>query len=93
MSRLLAYAMYICRGCGAEIAYPQRFVRCPVCGTTNPGPGPGVGAGGGARPQPRGCAARTGRTAAGRRPPLVIRWGTGSQGSVSPLVDVDRTGM
>ena len=32
LSRLLAYAMYICRGCGAEIAYPQRFVRCPVCG-------------------------------------------------------------
>lgn len=25
-------AMYICRACGTEIAYPQRFVRCPVCG-------------------------------------------------------------
>lgn len=25
-------AMYICRGCGAEIAYPERFVKCPVCG-------------------------------------------------------------
>lgn len=25
-------AMYICRGCGAEIAYPDRFVKCPVCG-------------------------------------------------------------
>jgi recombinational DNA repair protein RecR len=25
-------AMYVCRGCGTEIAYPQRFVRCPVCG-------------------------------------------------------------
>jgi len=25
-------AMYICRACGAEIAYPSRFVRCPVCG-------------------------------------------------------------
>lgn len=24
-------AMYICRGCGTEIAYPQRFLRCPVC--------------------------------------------------------------
>lgn len=25
-------AMYICRGCGAEIAYPNRFKKCPVCG-------------------------------------------------------------
>jgi DNA-directed RNA polymerase subunit RPC12/RpoP len=25
-------AMYICRGCGTEIAYPQRFLKCPVCG-------------------------------------------------------------
>lgn len=25
-------AMYICRACGAEIAYPSHFVRCPVCG-------------------------------------------------------------
>lgn len=24
--------MYICRGCGAEVAYPSRFIRCPVCG-------------------------------------------------------------
>lgn len=28
----LSFAMYICRACGAEIAYPQRFIRCPVCG-------------------------------------------------------------
>jgi len=25
-------AMYICRGCGGEIAYPDRFVKCPMCG-------------------------------------------------------------
>lgn len=25
------WAMYVCRGCGTEIAYPQRFIRCPVC--------------------------------------------------------------
>lgn len=25
-------AMYICRGCRAEVAYPERFIRCPVCG-------------------------------------------------------------
>lgn len=25
-------AMYVCRSCGTECAYPQRFVRCPVCG-------------------------------------------------------------
>lgn len=23
---------YVCRGCGTQIAYPQRFVKCPVCG-------------------------------------------------------------
>ena len=34
MSRLLAYAMYICRGCGADSANPQRFGRGPVCGNT-----------------------------------------------------------
>lgn len=25
-------AMYICRGCGAEVAYPEKYVKCPVCG-------------------------------------------------------------
>ncbi|UVF79170.1 hydrogenase maturation nickel metallochaperone HypA [Gordonia mangrovi] len=25
-------AMYICRGCGAEVAYPDRYTKCPVCG-------------------------------------------------------------
>ncbi len=25
-------AMYVCRGCGTEIAYPARFRKCPVCG-------------------------------------------------------------
>lgn len=25
-------AMYICRGCGTEIAYPSNFRKCPVCG-------------------------------------------------------------
>jgi len=25
-------AMYICRGCGAEVAYPERYKKCPVCG-------------------------------------------------------------
>lgn len=24
--------VYVCRSCGTECAYPQRFVRCPVCG-------------------------------------------------------------
>lgn len=28
----MEFAIYICRACGAEIAYPQRFVRCPDCG-------------------------------------------------------------
>lgn len=27
-----ARAMYICRACGAECAYPSNFVRCPSCG-------------------------------------------------------------
>lgn len=25
-------AMYVCRGCGTECAYPSRFKKCPVCG-------------------------------------------------------------
>lgn len=25
-------AMYVCRGCGYECAYPSRFRKCPVCG-------------------------------------------------------------
>lgn len=25
-------AMYVCRSCGAEIASPGSFIRCPVCG-------------------------------------------------------------
>lgn len=25
-------AMYVCRGCGTEIATPSSFRRCPVCG-------------------------------------------------------------
>lgn len=25
-------AMYVCRGCGTECAYPSRFSKCPVCG-------------------------------------------------------------
>lgn len=25
-------AMYICRGCGGEIAHPERFTKCPMCG-------------------------------------------------------------
>lgn len=36
-------AMYICRSCGAEVAYPQRFTKCPVCGIngiTPPQPDP-----------------------------------------------------
>lgn len=35
MNRLdldLNFAMYICRACGAEVAYHQKYVRCPVCG-------------------------------------------------------------
>ena len=28
----LVKAPYICRGCGAEVAYPERFKKCPVCG-------------------------------------------------------------
>lgn len=27
-------AIYVCRGCGAEIATPSSFRRCPVCGIT-----------------------------------------------------------
>lgn len=23
---------YICRGCGAEIMYPDKYRKCPVCG-------------------------------------------------------------
>lgn len=26
------FAMYVCRGCGYECAYPARFKKCPVCG-------------------------------------------------------------
>lgn len=26
------FAMYVCRSCGTEIAYPDRFTKCPVCG-------------------------------------------------------------
>lgn len=26
-------AMYVCRGCGTECAYPSRFTKCPVCGS------------------------------------------------------------
>ncbi len=26
------WAPYVCRGCGMEISYPQRFLRCPGCG-------------------------------------------------------------
>lgn len=25
-------AMYICRGCGSEVAYPEKYSKCPVCG-------------------------------------------------------------
>lgn len=25
-------AMYVCRSCGYECAYPSRFWKCPVCG-------------------------------------------------------------
>ena len=25
-------AIYVCRACGAECAYPARFKKCPVCG-------------------------------------------------------------
>jgi len=25
-------AMYICRACGAEVAYPEKYSKCPVCG-------------------------------------------------------------
>ena len=25
-------APYICRGCGAEVNYPEKFRKCPVCG-------------------------------------------------------------
>mgnify|MGYP000981660666 FL=1 len=25
-------AMYVCRSCGYECAYPSRFRKCPVCG-------------------------------------------------------------
>lgn len=32
ITRTTSWAMYICRGCGTEIAYPQRFTKCPVCG-------------------------------------------------------------
>lgn len=27
------WAMYTCRGCGAEIAYTERFRKCPQCGS------------------------------------------------------------
>lgn len=29
---LAPMAMYVCRGCGTEVAYPSRFWKCPVCG-------------------------------------------------------------
>ncbi len=28
----LRMAMYVCRGCGSECAYPSNFKKCPVCG-------------------------------------------------------------
>lgn len=28
----LRMAMYVCRACGYECAYPNRFRKCPVCG-------------------------------------------------------------
>jgi len=27
-----SWAPYVCRGCGTEIAYKDRFLKCPVCG-------------------------------------------------------------
>lgn len=27
-----ALTRYVCRGCGTEIMYPTKYVRCPVCG-------------------------------------------------------------
>lgn len=30
--RMQQLAMYICRGCGGEIAYPQKYRKCPMCG-------------------------------------------------------------
>ena len=32
MFERILQAMYICRACGTEVAYPQRFIKCPVCG-------------------------------------------------------------
>lgn len=32
MPRTPTFAMYVCRGCGTECAYPSRFIRCPSCG-------------------------------------------------------------
>lgn len=32
MIKPFEFAMYLCRACGAEVAYPQKYVRCPVCG-------------------------------------------------------------
>lgn len=29
---VLAFAAYICRGCGTAISYPGTFRKCPVCG-------------------------------------------------------------
>lgn len=29
---LTRFAMYICRGCGTEIATPASYIKCPVCG-------------------------------------------------------------
>ena len=29
---LTRFAMYVCRACGTEVAYPQKYSKCPVCG-------------------------------------------------------------
>lgn len=28
----LRMAMYTCRGCGAQVAYKDKYEKCPVCG-------------------------------------------------------------
>lgn len=33
MKNLIAVvSAYVCRGCGTEVSYPDRFTKCPVCG-------------------------------------------------------------
>ncbi len=32
MQRAIRMSMYICRSCGAEVAYPDKYRKCPVCG-------------------------------------------------------------